>query len=208
MWIQAYAKYIKSFVTKICPFSNTVLRNIKWGLPGTTMLERVSIQVLKLYQFITILRIDTQHVTKVTILYLKHENNKFREAQFHIQHTLTQVLPGLCIWKVMQIIIRDLQTFINKCVRKTFKIFWPNIISNAELWRHAQQEKPQRERETMYPTEIYTDGSKVGGKVGAGVAIYSDKRLVRQCKYRLQTAVLTIKPNRQQSWSHWNNYRF
>jgi ribonuclease HI len=86
----------------------------------------------------------------------------------------------------MQIIIRDLQTFINKCIRKTFKIFWPNIISNAELWRHAQQEKPQRERETMYLTEIYTDSSKVGGKVGAGVAIYSDKRLVRQCKYRLQ----------------------
>jgi hypothetical protein len=39
----------------------------------------------------------------------------------------------------------------------------------------------------IYPTKIYTDGSKVGGKVGAGVAIFSDKRLVRQCKYRLQT---------------------
>jgi hypothetical protein len=37
-----------------------------------------------------------------------------------------------------------------------------------------------------YPTEIYTDGSKVGGKVGAGVASYSDRRLVRQCKYTLQ----------------------
>ena len=30
------------------------------------------------------------------------------------------------------------------------------------------------------------DGSKVGGKVGAGVAIYSDKWLVRQCKDRFQ----------------------
>jgi ribonuclease HI len=37
-----------------------------------------------------------------------------------------------------------------------------------------------------YPTEIYTDGSEVGGKVGAGVAIYSEKMLVRQCKYKLQ----------------------
>jgi hypothetical protein len=37
-----------------------------------------------------------------------------------------------------------------------------------------------------YPTEIFTDGSKIGDKVGAGVAIYRDKRLVRQYKYRLQ----------------------
>ena len=36
-----------------------------------------------------------------------------------------------------------------------------------------------------YATEIYTDGSKIGGKVGAGVAIYTDKIIVRQCKYKL-----------------------
>ena len=35
-------------------------------------------------------------------------------------------------------------------------------------------------------TQIYTDGSKIGGKVGAGVAIYTDNTLVRQCKYKLQ----------------------
>jgi len=37
-----------------------------------------------------------------------------------------------------------------------------------------------------YPTEIFTDGSKIGDKVGAGVAIYTEKRLVRKCKHRLQ----------------------
>src|SRR5215510_10542330 len=36
-----------------------------------------------------------------------------------------------------------------------------------------------------YATEIYTDGSKIDGKVGAGVAIYTDKTIVRQCKYKL-----------------------
>jgi ribonuclease HI len=36
------------------------------------------------------------------------------------------------------------------------------------------------------PTEIYTDGSKIGGKVGAGVAIYMDKTLFKQCKFKLQ----------------------
>jgi len=37
-----------------------------------------------------------------------------------------------------------------------------------------------------YPTESFTDGSKFGEKVGAGVAIFSEKGLVRKCKYRLQ----------------------
>ena len=31
-----------------------------------------------------------------------------------------------------------------------------------------------------YATQIYTDGSKIGGKVGAGVAIYTVNTLVRQ----------------------------
>jgi ribonuclease HI len=38
----------------------------------------------------------------------------------------------------------------------------------------------------MYPIEIYTDGSKDRGKVGAGVAIYSNKQPGKQCKYKLQ----------------------
>ena len=38
---------------------------------------------------------------------------------------------------------------------------------------------------TTYPIEIYTDGSKDGGKAGTGVAIYSNKQLVKQCKYKL-----------------------
>ena len=39
---------------------------------------------------------------------------------------------------------------------------------------------------TTYPIEIYADGSKDEGKVGAGVVIYSNKQLVTQCKYKLQ----------------------
>jgi hypothetical protein len=36
---------------------------------------------------------------------------------------------------------------------------------------------------TTYPIEIYTDGSKVG----AGAAIYSNKQLIKQCKYKLHS---------------------
>jgi hypothetical protein len=39
---------------------------------------------------------------------------------------------------------------------------------------------------TPYSTEVYTDGSKIGGKVGAGAARYVDQVLKRQCKYKLQ----------------------
>jgi len=39
---------------------------------------------------------------------------------------------------------------------------------------------------TSYATEIYIDRSKIRGKIRSGVAVYTDKMLVRQCKYRLQ----------------------
>jgi hypothetical protein len=37
------------------------------------------------------------------------------------------------------------------------------------------------------------DGSKVGGKVGPGVAMYLDKWLVKQCKYRLHNCCSNIQ---------------
>jgi hypothetical protein len=39
---------------------------------------------------------------------------------------------------------------------------------------------------TLYSVETYKDGSKNGGKVG-GVALYVDKKLRRQCKYKLNS---------------------
>jgi hypothetical protein len=58
----------------------------------------------------------------------------------------------------------------------------------AEVWPHpARREDIMKTTELItYRTEIFTDGSKIGDKVGAGLAIYKDKRLVRQYKYRLQ----------------------
>lgn len=46
---------------------------------------------------------------------------------------------------------------------------------------------------TTYPTEIYTDIYKGGGKVRAGGAIYSNKRLVTQCKHKLQNFFSNIQ---------------
>jgi hypothetical protein len=36
-------------------------------------------------------------------------------------------------------ITAKLQVFINKCVRKILRIFWPDQITNKELWKHAKQ---------------------------------------------------------------------
>jgi len=53
-------------------------------------------------------------------------------------------------------------------------------------WTHPAQQITITETSeiTTYPIEIYTDGSKDGSMVGAGAAIYSNKQLVKQCKYK------------------------
>jgi ribonuclease HI len=54
-------------------------------------------------------------------------------------------------------------------------------------WPHPARRLNTMEIRDSTPdcTEIYTDGSKIGGKVGAGAAIYVDRVLKRQCKYKL-----------------------
>jgi ribonuclease HI len=56
---------------------------------------------------------------------------------------------------------------------------WPHPARRVTIMETSEQ--------TTYPIEIYTDGSKDEGKVGAGVVIYSNKQLVTQCKYKLQS---------------------
>jgi len=58
----------------------------------------------------------------------------------------------------------------------------------ATDWPHPARRVSIKETSDLmsYATQIYTDGSKIGDKVGAGVAIYTDKWLVRKCKYKLQ----------------------
>jgi hypothetical protein len=58
----------------------------------------------------------------------------------------------------------------------------------AKDWPHPARRMVIKEisNSTLY-SEIYMDGSKNGGKVGAGVALYVDKKLRRQCKYKLNS---------------------
>lgn len=44
------------------------------------------------------------------------------------------LLYGCETWLVTEEIKRKLQVFVNRCLRRILRIFWPNTISNQELW--------------------------------------------------------------------------
>jgi hypothetical protein len=49
------------------------------------------------------------------------------------------LLYGCETWKNSKSITAKLQFFINKCQRKILRIFWPDQITNKELWKHMKQ---------------------------------------------------------------------
>ena len=67
----------------------------------------------------------------------------------------------------------------------------------ARYWPHPAEIPLTRE-----PTEIphnviniFTDGSKIGGKVGAAAVIIKDDKIIHQSKFRLQRDVPIIRQN-------------
>ena len=55
------------------------------------------------------------------------------------------LLYGSETWKLTKTNTTKIQTFINTCLRKIFKIYWPEKINNNELWQRAKQEPIQNE---------------------------------------------------------------
>ena len=49
------------------------------------------------------------------------------------------LLYGAESWRDNKTQTKKLQTFINKCLRKILKVFWPNRITNLELWEKTNQ---------------------------------------------------------------------
>ena len=50
------------------------------------------------------------------------------------------LLYGSETWKTTKSLQSKLQAFVNKCLRYILKIWWPNKITNEELWRKTNQE--------------------------------------------------------------------
>jgi len=50
------------------------------------------------------------------------------------------LLYGRETWLVTSEIRRKIQVFVNRCLRYILRIWWPNVISNKDLWRITDQE--------------------------------------------------------------------
>ena len=70
------------------------------------------------------------------------------------------LLYGCETWKTTQSLNNKLQVFINSRLRYILKVWWPNKISNKELWKKTKQE------------EISTT---IKRRNGAGLATHSEK---------------------------------
>ena len=51
------------------------------------------------------------------------------------------LLYGSETWRTTKAISRKIQTFVNRCLRRILQIYWPDTISNEDLWRTTGQEK-------------------------------------------------------------------
>jgi hypothetical protein len=65
-----------------------------------------------------------------------------RETKFKIFNACVKsvLLYGCETWLVTSEIRHKMQTFVNRCLRDILRIWWPNIISNTDLWRVTGQE--------------------------------------------------------------------
>lgn len=55
------------------------------------------------------------------------------------------LMYGSETWRYTKTNMNRIQTFINTCLRKIFKIKWPDTISNNELWQRANQAISEQE---------------------------------------------------------------
>ena len=43
-------------------------------------------------------------------------------------------------WRTTKSMLQKIQTFVNKCLRRILRIWWPETISNEALWERTNQE--------------------------------------------------------------------
>ena len=72
---------------------------------------------------------------------LWHSATYSTQTKFRIFNTNVKavLLYGCETWKKSKYIKTKLQVFINKCLRKILRIFWPGQITNNDLWKRKNQ---------------------------------------------------------------------
>ena len=49
------------------------------------------------------------------------------------------------MWTMIQRDSQSLQIFINKCLRRILRVYWPSVISNAQIWSDTDKQPTERE---------------------------------------------------------------
>ena len=61
------------------------------------------------------------------------------KLQIFNSNVKTTLLYGSETWRITTTILNKLQTFTNRCLRRLLGIYWPNTISNTNLWELTKQ---------------------------------------------------------------------
>jgi hypothetical protein len=111
-------------------------------------------------------------------------NTKISKAYRTISFEASCVMAG--VPPIGIVIDRKTLLYKRKHAQETNQIVYDMPLQVNE-WPHPANQVIINEpkENTSYPLEIYTDGSKDTRSVGAGVAIYQHKQLIKQGKYRL-----------------------
>jgi len=106
---------------------------------------------------------------------------KFAKAYRTVSYDASRVMAG--IGPIQITIDEKVQTYMATKIK--------NVEYDATLelryWRHPAEIATVHEVEngSMYTTEVYTDGSKIGDNVGAAGIIFVNGKLVHQLKFKL-----------------------
>ena len=70
--------------------------------------------------------------------YKSFQKNKKKKLLFNT-NVKSVFLYGSETWKVTEMVTKPLQNFINRCLRRILAIWWPDRISNEDLWKKTDQ---------------------------------------------------------------------
>lgn len=73
------------------------------------------------------------HVWNANNIYLPTKINIFNACVKSV------LLYGCETWHVTDAVTKSLQTFVNRCLRRILRIWWPRTITNNELWLKTKQ---------------------------------------------------------------------
>ena len=86
-------------------------------------------------------RIRKAQAALSTLNKIWHSTSYSAQTKLRIFNTNVKavLLYGCETWKNSKSITAKLQVFINKCLRKILRIFWPDQITNRALWKRTNQ---------------------------------------------------------------------